>query len=190
MLITIHGRFFLSKNCMISKMKFQIDWSIKEIYPLLIRTPMRDSFTPVELEEIKLLDKKANEAISKSNDSSRLKQSVIHGDMGLTHARFLPNGEVYFFDFADRSYKPVVVEIANLLLEFVDNDFEKTKSIVIDEYQSTNPLSQQDLEALEGRMISRIIGVGMYFCYRSMVENSVNYLPGIRNKIELLSRFV
>lgn len=170
--------------------EIQIDWSVKEIYPLLIKSPMKDRFTSAELEEIKILDKKANEIMSKSKDTSDLKKSVIHGDMGLTHARFLLNGEVYFFDFADRGYKPIVNELATFLLEFVNENFEKTKNIIIDEYQKTNPLSQKDLDALEGNMISRIIGTGMYLCYRSMAEKSDNYLDSIKNRIELLRKFL
>jgi Ser/Thr protein kinase RdoA (MazF antagonist) len=44
-----------------------------------------------------------------------LPQTIIHADLGLEHAQFLENGQVYFFDFSDRKVGARVEDMGTFL---------------------------------------------------------------------------
>lgn len=173
--------------------RIHIDWSSLEIMPILVQGPIVTQLTQEEIEVIKKIDETAAPIVKISKNHACLKEAVVHGVLGLTHARFLPNGEVYFFDFADRGRVPVVMELAVLILEFSElapEEYENKKRIILDEYQKVNPLGTKDLELLEPKIISRLLSTIMYLCYRSAVENNSEYVHYFRSRIEKLRRFL
>lgn len=137
----------------------------KSTFSLLLTSKNKDIFTSEELKKIESVDQNACEflhSLSK-NIFEPLQQSILHGDINLGHARFLPNGEVFFLDFGDRIHGPIAYELATLrvgLFRKEDISFEKLDELYqsfLDGYMRYNPLSPTDIQSVSFLSIKRAL---------------------------------
>lgn len=132
-------------------------------YSTFIKSPNAEIFNQDELKQIEVLDQKMVKYAKIHLLRSNLSHSIIHGDLALEHAQFLSNGEVYFFDFADRSWAPIALDLAILLVHLYRVEdipferWEKLKSWVISGYTSVNELTPEDHAAIKPLMIYRLL---------------------------------
>lgn len=94
---------------------------------------------------------------------AKLRKTLIHGDMALHHAPFLPNQAVYFYDFADRSWSPVIDELVILaayLYTVEDISFSRWEELVdwmFQGYTSVASLTAKDYAAFQPLLIRRLL---------------------------------
>lgn len=94
---------------------------------------------------------------------TNLKKTLIHGDMALHHAPFLPNHEVYLYDFADRSWSTVIDELAILaahLYTVEEIDFSRWEQLtdwMFRGYTSVATLTAEDYAAFQPMLIHRLL---------------------------------
>lgn len=137
------------------------DW---ETYHRIIASPLGASFTKGELAMVKATDESIVEYMRKNYPPELKEFSVIHGDLALEHAQFLPDGSVYFFDFADTAWGPIARELAVFFVRLYTSPvgpatferWEKLKEWALEGYQSVNSLSEVDIKAIGAMMIKRL----------------------------------
>lgn len=94
---------------------------------------------------------------------TNLKKTLIHGDMALHHAPFLPNREVYLYDFADRSWSAVIDELVILaahLYTIEEIDFSRWEQLIdwmFRGYTSVATLTVEDYAAFQPILIHRLL---------------------------------
>lgn len=92
-----------------------------------------------------------------------LAKTLIHGDMALHHAPFLPNQEVYFYDFADRSWAAVIEELVILaahLYTVEDIGFARWEELMdwmFEGYTAQSVLDAKDYAAFKPILIHRLL---------------------------------
>jgi Ser/Thr protein kinase RdoA (MazF antagonist) len=142
-----------------------------ETFQLLVATPIGNSLTQDELSTIKEIDQRMAEYMRKSYPPEMEEYSVIHGDLALEHAQFLPDGNAYFFDFTNMSWAPIVREIAVFLVQLYTREqdsttlkrWEKLRTLSLEGYQSVSKLSEVDLTAIKSMMMRALIEELMEF---------------------------
>lgn len=117
--------------------------------------------------------------------------SIIHGDLALEHAQFLPDLSVYFFDFGDRIWAPVARELGiflTMLYQWEDisfNRWERLKQWVIDSYESVFPLTTNDKNAIPYFEIKRLLGAMSYLATLAKDTENEHTVHWIRRGYEL-----
>lgn len=92
-----------------------------------------------------------------------LRQTLIHGDIALHHAPFLPNQAVYLYDFADRSWSRVIDELVILaayLYTVDDVSFSRWEQLIewmFQGYTCAAPLTAKDYAAFHPILIRRLL---------------------------------
>lgn len=126
------------------------------------------SFTAGQLDCFRAVDARMETFIRKFDTPSNLACGPVHGDMALEHAQFLPDGEVYFFDFADRAIAPIAHELAvflTWLYQWEDISFdrwEQLKTWLLEGYQAETQLTSADISSIPRFEIRRILGATYY----------------------------
>lgn len=115
-----------------------------------------------------------------------LRRTLIHGDMALHHAPFLSNGDVYLFDFADRSWSPIIDELAILAAHLYTAEdislarWEQLKEWMFQGYSSVSTITAEDYNAFRAALLRRLIDEIDYLFAISIVTAT----PFDRNRIE------
>jgi len=134
----------------------------KPTFPVLLDSPNSRVYTKRELRTAKKTDTRIIEYLNGTSINGPLTESLIHGDLALEHAPFLPNGKVYFFDWTDRGWAPVVKEIATTLVHLFREDdisierWEILRDWFIDSYCKTNPLTEIEIATIYKFVLERI----------------------------------
>ena len=138
------------------------DW-ITNNWQTFLNSKNRDEFTDEEVEKIKLLNERMVGFLDIPLEDGGLTISVLHGDLGLEHARFLPDGRVYFFDFSDYSRGPIVWELATFIQNLYREGpitierWKEMYKVTLDAYQEELALSSSDISNLPKIMLLRIL---------------------------------
>ena len=136
---------------------------ITGFYPNLIKSPNSKVFNKKELNNLESLNQKFIEYVKSKSMPSNLAHSIIHGDLSLEHAQVLPDGNIYFFDFADRKYAPVAEELGVFLSHLFragDISFERweeLKTWLLEDYVSVAKLTKDDREAVQVSLLYRLV---------------------------------
>lgn len=160
-------------------------------YDTLVASPNASVFTPEELTRIRVLDQKMQAYLSAYSLSPHLTKSIIHGDLALGHAPFLTNGDVYLFDFADRSWGPIAEELAGMLVHLYLEDeitfdrWEKLRDWTLAGYTSATRLTSEDLNTIFPFMMRRILLGITYLCNISRRMHREVDSRGIKRKYQL-----
>jgi Ser/Thr protein kinase RdoA (MazF antagonist) len=134
-----------------------------DAYTKLLASPYAAVFNCDELATFKTLDRQMVRYASDFQRRNKSTESVLHGDMYLEHAQFLPHGEVYLFDFADRMYGPIAYELAIMLGHFYSDEdisferWEELNNWLMSGYASVRELTLEDQEAIKPCMINRLL---------------------------------
>lgn len=84
----------------------------------LIFSPNAKVFDENELKILRTIDEKLVSSVKTQAINPPLTESILHGDLSLGHAQFLPDGSIYLFDFSDFSIGPIIWEIATIFSYF------------------------------------------------------------------------
>ncbi|MDA8105740.1 MAG: aminoglycoside phosphotransferase family protein [Nitrospiraceae bacterium] len=139
-------------------------------YDLLVVSPAAASFTREELSHMLILDRQMKAYLSGHAPLSHLTESLIHGDLGLQHAPFLPSGDIYLFDFGDHSWGTVAEELAGMLVSLCIDDvitldrWERLREWTLDGYASQFQLTPGDAAAVLPFIIRRLLVAITYGC--------------------------
>ncbi|MEK7524877.1 MAG: aminoglycoside phosphotransferase family protein [Patescibacteria group bacterium] len=126
------------------------------------------SFNQEQLDKFRAIEDKMMNYLDSHPVVGILSETIIHADLSLEHTRFLPNGEVYFFDFADRKWGTIAEELGTFvetLYQWENISFEKweeLKTAFLDAYFDVNELTDVDKKAIEGRILIRAMGAIRY----------------------------
>lgn len=148
-------------------------------------------FTEGQLEYFRTVDARMEEFIRKLGTLSNLAYGPIHGDTALEHAQFLPNGEVYFFDFADRAVAPIAHELAVFLTwlyqwENISFDrWEQLKTWLLEGYRAKTQLTSDDISSIPHFEIRRILGATYYLANLTKNIPSEHTVNWVRRGYEL-----
>lgn len=118
-----------------------------------------------------------------------LSSSLIHGDLSFEHVCLTKDGEVFFLDFGDRLFGPVMYDIAIFLTHIYrdeDLSFQRWRDIkaqLTSSYRSSLPLSEADSNFLEEIMQRRLASA---INYLSSMTYSIQNRRAISRYIELL----
>lgn len=143
----------------------------KASFPTLSSSPNACFYTSQELTELHEVENNMIKYMELHKPSENLSYTVLHADLGFGHMQFLPNGDLYFFDFADRFYGPISHELAIVIENIYRTDeisserFEQLKKIFLDEYNKYNTLSVDDMAAINWFIFRHIIDVASYMSY-------------------------
>lgn len=158
---------------------------IPRAYDALVESVHAKSFSSDQLDQYKDIDTRMGRYIQTHLQPERLTKTLIHGDLAPEHARFLPDGGVYFFDFSDRSWAPVALELGiyfDALHSWGDVPVAKWEQLndwFLESYQSVFPLTELDLQAIPLFMLYRQMDVIKYLCklYKNEPnEHTVNWV--------------
>jgi Ser/Thr protein kinase RdoA (MazF antagonist) len=139
-------------------------------YDFLVVSPGARLFTRDYLDGIRILDMEMKAYLGEQSVSSPLSESLIHGDLALQHMPFLPNGDVYLFDFGDRSRGTVAEELAGMFVSFYIDDaitfdrWERLKEWTLNGYNSQFPLTRGDVVAIMPFIMRRLLVGITYSC--------------------------
>ncbi|MDO8657308.1 MAG: phosphotransferase [Candidatus Levybacteria bacterium] len=178
----------LYKSNLMSPNKLQ-EWGS---YEQLIKSLNKKEFSSEELAHIRESDSKIIDYLKRNFPPQAVNYSILHNDIALEHAQFLPDGEVYFFDFADRSYDPISFELAVFLTHLFRSDnisytrWEELQTWVINGYQSVRKLPQVDLDAIKPFILRRIEGELWYLNQLSIELNRFVDNRGNRRRYQFL----
>ncbi len=121
---------------------------------LLMDSPNKNVFTANEIQRLKELDVKMVDYLKNNPVPTNLSETVLHGDLTFGHAQLLPNGEVYFFDFADRWYGPIAHELGILTENLYRPEdityerFEQLRDWLLTTYAAEVKLTPEDYKAM------------------------------------------
>ena len=163
-------------------------------------SPNSKIYNGKEIEHLKTLNQQMYEYYSNNIPGKNLTESIIHGDLALGHTRFLPNNEVYFFDFTDFAYGPVSQEIAVFLNNLYRENgisfekWEEFRKIVLNTYSSEMSINKHDLKAIIPLIVRRISGEILYLSdFANKIGKPVN-VDGNKRRFELakylIERFI
>lgn len=123
-------------------------------YDVLAVSPIAGTFSPEHLSRIQALDRQMKAYLASHSPLSCITKSLLHGDLSLEHAPFLPNGDVYLYDFADYAWGAVAEDLAKLLERMYAVDditfdrWEELKDWLLKGYDAASHLTPEDLEAI------------------------------------------
>jgi len=132
----------------------------KDLIDNLLVSPNKSEFNDQEIEKI-IASYKAVQEYLKQNpiNFEELTKTVLHSDLMLNHTPLLPNGEVYFFDFADRWFGPVVWDLAIMLNNLYRGGvisverWEELQRWFFEGYTPEIELTQSDYKVLKSLMM-------------------------------------
>ena len=160
-------------------------------YAKLSASPNSDAFDSAELASLEALDQRMVRYVLDSQSKDQLTGSVLHGDLHLEHAQFLPDGEVYLFDFGDRTRGPVAHELAvtlGYLYSAEDVSFERWEELkrwLLSGYTSVQELTPADLNALRPLIIHRLLKEIAFLSDEATALGAEVDSQGIRRRYEL-----
>ena len=137
------------------------------------------------------MDDKIVKYLTKNYPPKTELESIIHGNLFFDQAQLLEDGEVYLFDFSDRSWAPVAQELAVFLNHLYRSDtitFERWKELkkwVLQAYQSVTELSTNDIKAIPTLMIKRIVSELSYLFRVSKELDIVVDEHGNKKRLEM-----
>ena len=105
---------------------------------------------------------------NQSVDESALRRCLVHNDLAPKHSRFLRNGKVYFFDFADRGLGPVSWDLAGMIgslywsADISFRRWEHLRNLFLEAYLWESSLPRRDQAAITPMMLSQLIGTARY----------------------------
>ena len=135
---------------------------------IFLRSPNKNVFDDKELEKLRELDARMIDYLEKNPLPLNLSESVLHGDLAFGHAQLLPDGDVYFFDFADRWYGPIAHELGILTINLYrpeDINFEKFEQLrdwMLTAYTAEGKLTTEDFRAMTPFMLRQIMEAVRY----------------------------
>ena len=138
-------------------------------YPHLVSSPNAAAFTPAQLHALRAIDERLVAYVRAAYpDTVPLTASLLHGDVGLHHAGWLPSGDLYLFDFGDRGRGPVAHELG-IVLQYLIMDqagafahWETLRRQLLAGYRGVADLSAADEAAIIPFMVNRIVGQTVY----------------------------
>ncbi len=139
-------------------------------YDMLVTSSGARLFTGEDLSRIRTLDLEMKAYLAEHSVETPLRESLIHGDLALQHTPFLPDGNVYLFDFGDRSLGTVAEELAGMLVSFYTDDvitfdrWERLKEWTLNGYGSQFQLTQGDSAAIMPFIVRRLLVGITYSC--------------------------
>lgn len=148
-------------------------------------------FTEGQLEYFRTVDARMETFIRKFDTPNNLAYGPIHGDLALEHAQFLPDGSVYFFDFADRAIAPIAHELAVFLTwlyqwENISFDrWEQLKTWLLEGYRAETQLTPDDISSIPHFEIRRILGATYYLANLTKNIPSKHVVNWVRRGYEL-----
>ncbi len=163
----------------------------KSAYEALVQSVHLKKFSKEQLKKFAEVDSKMEEFIKTHTPSLPLTESIIHADLALEHVQLLPDGNVYFFDFADRSWGAVAQELATfmtMLYQWEDIAFQKWEELsqwLLNGYQTVTPLTSNDLQAIPQKALIRLLGACKYLAVLAKNTPSGHVVNWIRRGYEL-----
>lgn len=137
-------------------------------YERLKVSPYAQKFSGEQMERFKRAHEVMLAHLQSHPPADGLKQQLIHGDLGLEHAQVLPDGSIYFFDFADRKVSTCADELATFvttLYQWEDISFERFEVLrewLLSGYQRETPLVEAEVREIDREMILRILHAHRY----------------------------
>lgn len=144
-------------------------------YVKLLDSPFAAALNKEELSTITVVDRKMVDYAKGFKQVGNLTASTLHGDMRLEHAQFLPSGEVYLFDFADRSWGLVAHGLAVTLAHFYCDEeisferWEQLRDWLLKGYTSICALTDDDIAAIKPLLVMRLLDEITYLSIRAKV---------------------
>jgi len=128
----------------------------------------------------------------KYSNYKNLSISILHTDLAFEHTPFLPNGEVYIFDFADRFIGPVCFELGYMFAQYFKvgtisfKRWEYITKIVLESYQTQKQLSEDDINAIPITITLRILASVRYLIELGKKMQKPMGVKGIERMLKLL----
>lgn len=163
----------------------------EDAYETFSKSVNASEYAPEELEDIKQLIANMITFLKENPIPDDLTKSVLHGDMAFEHAQFLPNGEVYFFDFGDRWYGPVIQDLAVMVENLYQPEdisferFEQLKDWLLEGYLSVNNLTSEELEFIKPLVVMRNLIASNYLNEISLNTAKKFDDQGVRRRFNL-----
>ena len=160
-----------------------------EAYEKFAASPLAAELTSAERARLREINGKMVDYVRRNPPNGFLGKSLLHGDFTLEHAQFLPNGEVYLFDFADRWWGPIVYGLAVPLAHFYSEDnisfgrWEELKHWFLEGYTSERKLTLEEEAALNPALIVRLLNEIAY-----LSEQATDHRDGIKT-CDLMRRY-
>lgn len=160
-----------------------------QAYARFAASPLAEELTRSELAEFQATTQKMVAYARQHPTHPALSKSLLHGDFTLEHVQFLPDGGVYLFDFADRSWGPIIYGLAVPLAHFYTADdisfdrWEELKAWFLEGYTSAHRLTPEDQAALTPALIVRLLNEIAYLSDKASLHPE-----GIRS-IDVQKRF-
>jgi len=135
----------------------------KTFFETLINTSYIKRFSKEEIEEFHLISLQMENYIKSFPSFNRSTKSLIHADLSLEHCQFLPDGDIYLFDFCNRHWGPVALDIGIFLIRLFQTDniplqrWEALKKLTLKTYQEFLPLNKNDRRSIEKIMIRELL---------------------------------
>ena len=171
----------------------------RETFADLLRSPNAAHFGHRELAHWQGVDRLLQEAATQA-PSGGLTESVLHGDLGLEHVRFLASSAdaeaVQLFDFSDYAWGPVVFDLAAMLSRlYWEHDitpirWERLRAWLLEGYASTFALTHADERALDGALLERLMIEIRYLTDVSLRTRAPFQPDGIRRRYALVEHML
>jgi len=145
-------------------------------------------------ERLKRIRMDAIRYLHRSKLEKDLTQTVLHNDLGLGHIQFLPNGEIYIFDFSDFEYGPVALDLGVPFFNFYRegnltiNQWRAMTKDFLAIYSNEIPLTQNDEKAIDIYTVSRLLEHIRYLDNMSVKEGTPVDDEGIKKRYDLLEQ--
>lgn len=161
----------------------------------LLGSPNAWSFASDEMARWSALDRRMEQAVASARRLP-LTESVLHGDLGLEHVRLLQAhpcspADVYFFDFSDLAFGPVVFDLAVMLSRFYweeDISVERWEQLcawLLEGYEAGFVLSESDRSAIDAALIERLL-IEIRYLNRVSLNMRAPYCPdGVKKRYDL-----
>ncbi len=162
-----------------------------DAYERFRASPLSAQLTGAELAELERNNQEMVAYVSRHPPRPALSESVLHGDFTLEHAQFLADGEVYLFDFADRSWGPIAYGLAVPLAHFYSSDgisfarWEELRAWFLDGYASAHELTAEDRAGLKPALILRLLNEIAYLSDKAGTAGNAIDALSIKKRYEL-----
>jgi Ser/Thr protein kinase RdoA (MazF antagonist) len=164
-----------------------------DAYARFLASPLSAQFTGAELAELEANNQKMVAYVSQHPPRPALSKSVLHGDLTLEHAQFLSYGEVYLFDFADRSWGPIAYGLAVPLAHFYSSDdisfarWEELRTWFLEGYASAHELTEDDRAGLDPALIVRLLNEIAYLSDKARTAGDGIDALSVKKRYELVN---
>lgn len=132
--------------------------------------------------------------LQKQKLAENLTRSVLHNDLALGHLLFMPNNDLYIFDFSDFEYGPVALDLGVLFFNFYregDLTIEEWRSMIKDFlsiYTKIVPITQNDKKAIDIFTVSRMLEHIRYLDDMSTQHGFPVDDKGVKKRYDLLEQ--